>query len=163
MSTTAESPNAYGTTAELAFLKHLGGQLTRKVLLRNYIAAAEQPHGVGLDRQGPRAGLRHAPAGGNRKHRTTRGEGSMSARKGDNSAFPYSALVPDEQTRQLVGSMYLDSTGLTQRAYIATKAMQAIVSNPALVDVFSNGTTELVSRRAVEIADAMLAALEQQS
>ncbi|MBB1630274.1 hypothetical protein [Cupriavidus sp. UME77] len=42
MSTTAESPNAYGTTAELAFLKHLGGQLTRKVLLRNYIAAAER-------------------------------------------------------------------------------------------------------------------------
>lgn len=41
MSTT-ESPNAYGTTAELAFLKHLGGQLTRKVLLRNYIAAAER-------------------------------------------------------------------------------------------------------------------------
>ncbi|MGO4151467.1 hypothetical protein [Cupriavidus sp. YAF13] len=87
----------------------------------------------------------------------------MSTRKGDNSAFPYSALAPDEQTSQLVGSMYLDSTGLTQRAYIATKAMQAIVSNPALVDVFSNGTTELASRRAIEIADAMLAALEQQS
>ena len=42
MSTTTESPNAYGTTAELAFLNHLGGQLTRKVLLRNYIAAAQR-------------------------------------------------------------------------------------------------------------------------
>ncbi|GAB7543445.1 hypothetical protein [Cupriavidus sp. 8B] len=87
----------------------------------------------------------------------------MSARKGGVSAFPYCALILDPQTRQLVGSMYLDSTGMTQRAYIATKAMQAIVSNPALVDVFSGGTTEFISRRAVEIADAMLAALEQQS
>ncbi|MGT2505710.1 hypothetical protein [Cupriavidus basilensis] len=42
MSAAAESNNAYGTTAELAFLKHLGGQLTRKVLLRNYIAAAQR-------------------------------------------------------------------------------------------------------------------------
>jgi hypothetical protein len=42
MSTSAATTNAYGTNAEIAFLKHLGSQLTRKVLLRNYINAASK-------------------------------------------------------------------------------------------------------------------------
>jgi hypothetical protein len=29
------------------------------------------------------------------------------------SAFPYSALVPDNETRQMIGTIYKDSEGLT--------------------------------------------------
>lgn len=47
----------------------------------------------------------------------------MSKTKDDGGpAFPYSALEPDPETRQLVGSIYADSRGMTLRDYLMAHA-----------------------------------------
>jgi hypothetical protein len=53
--------------------------------------------------------------------------------------------------------------GMSLRDYFAAKAMQGIFSNPKLCDVSERqDVTVWVSRRAYQVADAMLAAREPQ-
>lgn len=84
----------------------------------------------------------------------------MSAREDGGAAFPYSALEPDLETRQLVGSIYADSRGMTLRDYFAAKAMQGLLASPrAPGDGDENPvTTESIARLSYLMADAMLAA-----
>lgn len=53
----------------------------------------------------------------------------MTTSKDGGPAFPYSALVPDKETRQMIGTMYADNKGMTLRDYFAAKAMQAQLAN----------------------------------
>lgn len=66
-------------------------------------------------------------------------------------AFPYSALEPDPETRQLVGSIYADSHGMSLRDYFAAKALAAMVTNSETL-----GTAAQLAPIAYRYADAML-------
>ncbi len=76
-------------------------------------------------------------------------------------AFPYSALQPDEKTRQLVGTIYADNQGMSLRDWFAGKAMQGILSNPTAMNVVEKELDILdqnpfIADLAYHIADAML-------
>lgn len=59
---------------------------------------------------------------------------------------------PVEDTQQFSDS------GMTLRDYFAAKAMQAIISNPQMVDCFHESTPEWISRNSYLQADAMMKA-----
>jgi len=52
--------------------------------------------------------------------------------------------------------------GLSDREYFAAKAMQGMLSNPQVIDVLDNFTVGAVSKYAVEMADALIAALNEE-
>lgn len=72
------------------------------------------------------------------------------------SAFPYSALIPDQETRQMVGTIYADSHGMTLRDYFAAKALG--LGNDYFYDHTDGIDTKPVevARLAYQIADAMI-------
>lgn len=76
------------------------------------------------------------------------------------SAFPYSVLEPDLETRKLFGSIYADNRGMTLRDYFAAKAMQGLLASPrAPGDGDENPvTTKSIARLSYLMANAMLIA-----
>jgi hypothetical protein len=71
-------------------------------------------------------------------------------------AFPYSALQPDEKTRQLVGTIYADNVGMTLRDYFAAKAMQGICAGRDEAGELIRHGYYWIASEAYTIADAML-------
>ncbi len=75
-------------------------------------------------------------------------------------AFPYSALEPDEKTRQLVGSIYADNQGMSLRDYFAAQALPSVLAHYLTAN--GNGCAadhalRNVPTLAYKYADAMLA------
>lgn len=52
------------------------------------------------------------------------------------------------------------SNGISIRDYFAAKAMQAMISNPSIIDNDSDGAVNYAARAAYKFADAMLRARE---
>lgn len=72
------------------------------------------------------------------------------------SAFPYEYDRDDN-----VGGTFRDiESGMTLRDYFAAKAMQAMISNPSIIDNDSDGAINYASSAAYKFADAMLKARE---
>lgn len=65
------------------------------------------------------------------------------------AAFPASGH-PDMQ--------FVAQEGMTLRDYFAAKAMNGILSNPAMIDTATDQTIEWVAKNAYQMADAMLKA-----
>lgn len=86
----------------------------------------------------------------------------METNDGGKPAFPFSALIPDQETRQMTGMIYKDNEGLTRREYFAAKAMQGILSNPTwnCTSLQFIGVSD-AARMSVGYADALLAALKE--
>lgn len=80
-------------------------------------------------------------------------------------AFPYSALEPDEKTRQLVGSMYADNQGMSLRDWFAGQALQGMLSDSVTIqwlkdlsDTSDVSAGEWIAQFVYAQADAMLKA-----
>ncbi len=69
--------------------------------------------------------------------------------------FPYSALQPDEKTRQLVGSMYADNQGMSLRDWFAGMALQGFVRGKENPLSYGENISTL-ALLAYSMADAML-------
>lgn len=70
-------------------------------------------------------------------------------------AFPYSGVHKGSDMNYII-----DSHGMTMRDYFAAKAMQAMISNPNIIDTDSDGAVNYASSAAYKFADAMLKARE---
>ncbi|MEY0600092.1 hypothetical protein AB7340_20550 [Providencia alcalifaciens] len=53
---------------------------------------------------------------------------------------------------------FVAQEGMNLRDYFATKAMQGILANPAMIDTSTGQTLEWVAKNAYQMADAMLKA-----
>lgn len=71
-------------------------------------------------------------------------------------AFPYSALLPDKETRQLAGTMYADNTGMTLRDWFAGLELQGLLNGHMPL-----ATDESFAEHAYKLSDAMLKAREE--
>ncbi|MBQ0262542.1 hypothetical protein J7S49_00755 [Providencia rettgeri] len=65
------------------------------------------------------------------------------------AAFPASGH-PDMQ--------FVAQEGMSLRDYLAAKAMNGILTNPAIIDTLTSSTLEWVAGSAYDVADAMLKA-----
>jgi len=73
-------------------------------------------------------------------------------------AFPYSALVPDNDTRQMIGTIYADNYGMTLRDFFAAKALPSVLDDrPHNANLEVEAATACAAKICYLIADAMLA------
>ncbi|HCK6318367.1 TPA: hypothetical protein N0T55_001167 [Salmonella enterica] len=74
-------------------------------------------------------------------------------------AFPCDSIVERNEVGHLHG-FEVSSGGMTLRDYFAAKAMQAMISNPSIIDNDSDGAVNYAASAAYKFADAMLKARE---
>ncbi|EAN2380098.1 hypothetical protein NNV42_003100 [Escherichia coli] len=74
-------------------------------------------------------------------------------------AFPCDSIVERDEVGHLHG-FEVSSGGMTLRDYFAAKAMQAMISNPSIIDNDSDGAVNYAASAAYKFADAMLKARE---
>ncbi len=70
-------------------------------------------------------------------------------------AFPVDCVVERDEEGRLHG-FEVSSGGMTLRDYFAAKAMQAMISNPLIIDNDSDGAVNYAASAAYKFADAML-------
>ena len=92
------------------------------------------------------------------------------SQKDGGPAFPYSALIPDNETRQMIGTIYADNRGMSLRAYFAAKAMQGLLANPhwntlalELAGITESQATMAMARVSIMYADRLLTELNKEA
>ena len=70
-------------------------------------------------------------------------------------AFPVDCVVERDEEGRFHG-FEVSSGGMTLRDYFAAKAMQAMISNPSIIDNDSDGAVNYAASAAYKFADAML-------
>jgi len=74
----------------------------------------------------------------------------------NNGDMPASPTIYADMGHNGQREIFCDNTGLTKREAFAMAAMQAILSNPSLIDICSDDTVDFVRFNSVRIANSVL-------
>lgn len=81
----------------------------------------------------------------------------MSKQENGGQAFPRQQWEYDGQSNVL----QYQEEGMTLRDYFAAKAMQAMISNPSIIDNDSDGAVNYAANASYKFADAMIRTREE--